>query len=283
MDTVGPIRGHLRQRSGFAIAPLYCNPRFYIMARQVSLVKFEGKIGDLSFYKDKRGYQARMKGGPTKEQINSDPRFQRTKENGVEFGRAANAAKGLRKQLRELLNQGADAQFPNRLTGRMNRILRADEVNGRGDRQVLVENLGQLVGLECNLKSQLSEVFFVKSRPVYDRASGTGSLELPEMIAKNQIKVLSGATHVQVQLVAAEFDAQNLEAEGISVSRSSYLDIAKSDSSPAESLTLQLQPQPDSAVLILMGISYFQFVNGGYYPLANGLFNALTFVQVNQP
>jgi len=253
------------------------------MARQVSLVKFEGKIGDLSFYKDKRGYQARMKGGPTKEQINSDPRFQRTKENGVEFGRAANAAKGLRKQLRELLNQGADAQFPNRLTGRMNRILRADEFNGRGDRQVLVENLGQLVGLECNLKSQLSEVFFVKSRPVYDRASGTGSLELPEMIAKNQIKVLSGATHVQVQLVAAEFDAQNPEAEGLSVSRSSYLDIAKSDSSPAESLTLQLQPQPDSAVLILMGISYFQFVNGGYYPLANGLFNALTFVQVNQP
>lgn len=101
------------------------------MARQVSLVKFEGKIGDLSFYKDKRGYQARMKGGPSKEQINSDPRFQRTKENGQEFGRAANASKKLREQLCEVLSQGSDAAFSNRLTGRMNRVLRADEINGR--------------------------------------------------------------------------------------------------------------------------------------------------------
>lgn len=253
------------------------------MARQVSLVKFEGKIGDLSFYKDKRGYQARMKGGPTKDQINSDPRFQRTKENGLEFGRAANASKKLREQLREMLNQGSDTAFSNRLTGRMNRIIRADEVNGRGDRQVLAANLGQLVGLECNLKAQLKDVFFLKIRPVYDRATGHGSFAIPEMIAKNVIKGLEGATHVQIQLVATEFDAQNPEADEVAIARSSYMDIGKSEATAAENLTLQLQPQPDAVVLIMMGISYFQFVNGGYYPLSNGMYNALTFVQVIQP
>ncbi|CAM3438659.1 hypothetical protein [Sphingobacterium prati] len=253
------------------------------MARQVSLVKFEGKIGDLSFYKDKRGYQARMKGGPTKDQINSDPRFQRTKENGQEFGRAANASKKLREQLRELLSQGSDAAFANRLTGRLNRIVRADEVNGRGDRQVLSSNLGPLVGLECNLKAQLKDVFFLKFRPAYDRATGDGSFTIPEMIAKNVIKGLNGATHVQVQLVATEFDAQNPEADEVDIARSSYLDIGKSDVSAPEVLSIQLVPQPGAAVLIMMGISYFQFVNGGYYPLSNGMYNALTFVQVIQP
>ena len=253
------------------------------MARQVSLVKFEGKIGDLSFYKDKRGYQARMKGGPTKDQINSDPRFQRTKENGLEFGRAANASKKLREQLRELLNPGSDTAFSNRLTGRMNRIIRADEVNGRGDRQVLAANLGQLVGLECNLKAQLKDVFFLKIRPVYDRATGDGSFAIPEMIAKNVIKGLEGATHVQIQRVATEFDAQNPEADEVAIARSSYMDIGKSEATAAENLTLQLQPQPDAVVLIMMGISYFQFVNGGYYPLSNGMYNALTFVQAIQP
>ena len=253
------------------------------MARQVSLVKFEGKIGDLSFYKDKRGYQARMKGGPTKEQINSDPRFQRTKENGQEFGRAANASKKLREQLRELLSQGSDAAFSNRLTGRMNRILRADEINGRGDRQVLSANLGQLAGLECNIKAQLKDVFFLKIRPTYDRNTGDGSFAIPEMIAKNVIKGLEGATHVQIQLVATEFDAQNPEADEVAIARSSYMDIGKSDATVAENLTLELQPQPDAVVLIMMGISYFQFVNGGYYPLSNGMYNALTFVQVIQP
>lgn len=253
------------------------------MARQVSLVKFEGKIGDLSFYKDKRGYQARMKGGPTKDQINSDPRFQRTKENGQEFGRAANASKKLREQLRELLSQGSDAAFSNRLTGRMNRILRADEINGRGDRQVLAANLGQLVGLECNLKAQLKDVFFLKIRPNYDRTTGDGSFAIPEMIAKNVIKGLDGATHVQIQLVATEYDAQNPEADEVAIVRSSYMDIGKSEVTAAETLNLELQPQPDAAVLIMMGISYFQFVNGGYYPLSNGMYNALTFVQVIQP
>ncbi len=253
------------------------------MARQVSLVKFEGKIGDLSFYKDKRGYQARMKGGPTKDQINSDPRFQRTKENGQEFGRAANASKKLREQLRELLSQGSDADFSNRLTGRMNRILRADEINGRGDRQVLATNLGQLIGLECNLKAQLKDVFFLKIRPTYDSATGDGSFAIPEMIAKNVIKGLNGATHVQIQLVATEYDAQNPEADDVAIARSTYMDIGKSEVTAAENLTLQLQPQPDATVLLMMGISYFQFVNGGYYPLSNGMYNALTFVQVIQP
>lgn len=257
----------------------------FIMARQESLVKFKGKIGDLSFYKTKDGFQARMKGGPSKEQINSDPRFQRTKENGTEFGRAANVSKKLREQLRVVLNQNSDPRFPNRLTGLMNRILRADEVNGRGDRQVISQNLGQLIGLECNANAKLSEVLFLRSRPIYDSATATTSLELPEMIAKNQVKMLTGATHVQLQIVAAEFDAQNAEANSVAMARSAYLDVGRSDASPAESLAMQLDPapQPDSAILLLMGLSYFQFVNGGYYPLSNGTYNALTFVQVMIP
>lgn len=250
------------------------------MARQVSLVKFKGKIGDLSFYKSNRLYQARMKSGPSKEQIDNDPRFQRTKENGQEFGRAANAGKQLREQLRELLNQGADPQFSNRLTARMSRILRADEINGRGDRQILSQQLFQLIGLECNVRAKLSEVLFLRERPTYDMATGAGTMELPEMIAKNKIKMLNGATHVQVQLIATEYDALNPEATAVAIARSSYLDVGKSDVSPAETLSLQLQPQPQSAVILLLGLSYFQFVNGGYYPLANGAYNALTFVQV---
>jgi hypothetical protein len=224
-----------------------------------------------------------MKGGPSKEQIDSDPRFLRTKENGIEFGRAANIAKKLREQLREVINPGSDPKFPNRLTGLMNRILRTDEDNGRGDRQVTTQQLVQLAGLECNVNAKLSEVFFLRTRPAYDSATGIASLELPEMIAKNKVKVLNGATHVQVQLVAAEFDPQNPLADAVETVRSTYLDVGRSDASLAENLSAQLQPQPDSAVLLLMGLSYFQFVNGGYYPLSNGMYNALTVVQVILP
>lgn len=283
MALVDPI--HAQKRTGgtgmlffsFIFVPYL---KLIIMARQVSLLKLEGKIGDLSFFKDKRGHQARMKSGPTKEQINSDPRFQRTKENGQEFGRAAQASKKLREQLRELLRDGADSQISNRLTGRMLRILRADLVNGRGDRLVLAGNLPQLVGLECNVRSQLKDVLFLKVKPSYDSFSGEATLELPAMIVKNVIKKLEGATHVQIQFAAVEFDAQNPDVDAVAVARSNYLDMGKSESMPMEVLSLEMEAQPTSAVLFLIGVSYYQLVNGGYYPLTNGVYNALTFVQV---
>lgn len=254
------------------------------MARQEGLIKLRGKIGDLSFYKDKNnGYQARMKGGPTKEQINSDPRFQRTRENGQEFGRAIQTAKQLRDMIREHLAQVGDPQFSNRLTARMRAIIQADTINARGERAVLLDNLPMIKGMECNLGSQLGNVFFVDVAPAYDRQTGEGTLAMPDFLAKTKVKGLEGATHVQVLLVALEFDPANPEAKAIDVVRSSYIDIGKSDNTNAETLTVEVQPQANSAVITLMGLSYYQLVNGGYYPLANGMYNALTFVEVYVP
>ncbi|RZF60242.1 hypothetical protein [Sphingobacterium corticibacterium] len=254
------------------------------MARQESLIKLKGKIGDLSFYKDKRnGYQARMKGGPTKDQINNDPRFQRTRENGQEFGRAVQASKLVRQQLYELLQQAGDAQLSNRMTSRMHQVLKADEVNARGERQVLVENLSMLVGIDFNINAQLRNVFLAKVTPSYSRDTGAGTLELPVFKVKNKIKAPGGGTHAQLQLVALEFDATDPNADSVSIAQSNYLDIGKSEDTEAEILTVDLQPKSESAVLIMMGIAYFQFVNGGYYPLANGQYNALTIVDVDIP
>lgn len=58
------------------------------MALQRSIIKLRGSISDNTFYKSKDGYLPRVKSGIEKEQIMSDPAFQRTRENFAEFGRA---------------------------------------------------------------------------------------------------------------------------------------------------------------------------------------------------
>ena len=63
------------------------------MARQRSIIKLDGTIGGITFYKSKDGYLAREKGGIPAERIRNDPAFQRTRENGAEFGRAGKAGK----------------------------------------------------------------------------------------------------------------------------------------------------------------------------------------------
>jgi hypothetical protein len=79
------------------------------MARQKSPFKFEGEIGDIVFFQTKDGgYMAREKGGISGDRIKKDPAFERTRENGAEFGRAGVAGKVLRNAFRWLLKGKSD-------------------------------------------------------------------------------------------------------------------------------------------------------------------------------
>ena len=55
------------------------------MAKQKGILKLDGTIGGITFYKSQDGYLAREKGGVDGNRIATDPNFQRTRENGSEF------------------------------------------------------------------------------------------------------------------------------------------------------------------------------------------------------
>jgi hypothetical protein len=58
----------------------------------------------------------REKSGIDANRIKNDPAFQRTRENGSEFGRAGKAGKTLRTALRTLLLNSSDGRVVSRLT-----------------------------------------------------------------------------------------------------------------------------------------------------------------------
>jgi hypothetical protein len=86
------------------------------MARQSGIIKLEGTIGDITFHKSKDGFIAKGKGGVSANRIATDPKFQRTRENGAEFGRAGKSGKILRSAIRALVQKAADARVVSRLT-----------------------------------------------------------------------------------------------------------------------------------------------------------------------
>ena len=61
------------------------------MAKQSGIIKLEGTIGDITFYKSQDGLLARAKGGVDASRIQNDAAFQRTRENG-EAGLALQAS-----------------------------------------------------------------------------------------------------------------------------------------------------------------------------------------------
>ena len=84
------------------------------MAKQTGIIKLKGTIGGISFYKTSDGHLAREKGGPDANRIANDPAFQRTRENGSEFGRAGKGGKLLRIALRNMMQNASDKRVTSR-------------------------------------------------------------------------------------------------------------------------------------------------------------------------
>ena len=135
------------------------------MARQKGILKIEGTIGDVTFYKSKDGHLAKAKGGVSKERIMTDPKFVRTRENGAEFGSAGTSGKLLRDNIRALMTSAADSRATSRITKIMTQIIKLDATSPRGKRNVGVgvasaQAKALLKNFNFNLNAMLGSLLF---------------------------------------------------------------------------------------------------------------------------
>ena len=187
------------------------------MARQKGIIKLKGTIGDITFYKTQDGHLAREKGGIDASRIASDPAFQRTRENGSEFGRAGKAGKMLRTALRPLLLNSADGRMVSRLTQAMVKVIQADTVSERGLRNVIDGEAELLLGFEFNIRGKLGTSLYAPFVAAIDRAAGEITVDIASFVPLNMIAAPSGTTHFKIISGGAEVD---FEAETFVVATS---------------------------------------------------------------
>jgi hypothetical protein len=248
------------------------------MAQQESFIKLKGKIGDLTFFKTKTGYQAREKGGVSADRIANDPAYLRTRENNAEFGRACSSSKKLRDVLRSIILLTSDTKMANRLTSRMARIIKADSVNIRGERKVLPQNVGMLKDFSFNASALLNTTFFVNYLTSFDRVSGEILIELLAFNPEVAIAKPAGATHYQFNAAAAIID---FEGEGSTLESTTTASSSLITSVAAKQIILNLPPNSTLPMLLVFGISFYQEVNGISYSLNNGAYNAIGIIAID--
>jgi hypothetical protein len=134
------------------------------MPKQKGLVKFEGTIDGLTFYKNSEGHFVRMAGGVSKTRIMNDPAFARTRENINEFGKNAKAAKFLRDTAGIMVVRAKDARTSNRLMQIFNKIKNMDDVSDRGQRKISIgitqpEGKSLLKNFDFNKNAQLRNIW----------------------------------------------------------------------------------------------------------------------------
>jgi hypothetical protein len=251
------------------------------MARQTGIIKLKGTIGDISFYKSSDGHLARAKGGVDANRIANDPAFQRTRENGSEFGRAGKGGKLLRNAIRILLQNAKDKRVVSRLTKVLVAITKTDTTNERGLRTLQDGNLSLLENFEFNLNGKLGATLYAPFTKAFDRISGDATLGLAPFSPTLRIAAPNGTTHFKVVMGAAELDFAN-ETSVFESDETAILPYSAADTA-AIALTASLTANSTVDVIQVLGIEFYQEVNGQMYALKNGAYNALSIVTVDTP
>lgn len=237
------------------------------MAIQKGSINLEGKIGNLSFYRSNGKSQVRQHSGVSKARIAKDPRYARTRENNVEFGRASGAAKLIRMGVRNALGERypifEDATLVNRLTPRLTSIIRADAEHDRGSRKVQPENLALLYGFSFNVVAALKDVLFIPPSYTYQRDSGVLEVSLPALSPAAAMARPDDAELCSVHVAALSFNADHDWLPFV---------VQHHELLPADYQTIPPQahrlvfPEPSGdPVIVCFGLSFYKRLGG--YPI----------------
>lgn len=248
------------------------------MPRQKGLVKIEGTLDDITFFKRKDVFLVRTKGGVSKERIMNDPAFLRTRENGSEFGSVAGSGKLLRNSCSVLTKSAYDGSLSNRLVQELTKVKNADTTSARGERKVsagIITVEGKLVmkGFNFNSKAPLSTILFAP----YVLDTPSGKVSIVDLNPLDMLKYPSHGTHVSFQSAFLNLDFTTGDSEiTYSVITNLVID------STVNSVTLSPTGVPAGVgtAFYLLLIEFFQEVNGVQYSLNNGNYNTLALLDV---
>jgi hypothetical protein len=249
------------------------------MAKQRGIIKLEGTLGDITFFKSGDGYMARENAPVSASRIATDPAFERTRENNSEFSRAAGAGKLMRDAIHILLKDAKDRHTTPRLLKEMMNVLHSDDNSIRGQRKVAWGNLELLQGFEFNSAALLSNTLFAPYTATINRAAGTLAVDIPSFIPANSITAPAGSTHFKIVSCGLEVNF----ADGITVA-----EIKSTDAIPwngigtaAISMVSKVTANSTHPLFLLLGIQFLQVVNGIAYPLKSSAFNSLGIIKVS--
>lgn len=248
------------------------------MAKLRSLIKIEGTLDDLTFYKGKEGYLVKTKSGVSANRIKNDPAFARTRENGSEFGKSASSGKILRRAILPLMEDAKDSQVTARLTKVMTQIKNLDTTSPRGQRVVevgITTPSGQqtLKGFNFNNRAILSTVLL--SDVGLDTA--TGEITLTDFIPAQNLSVPVGATHVSLTSGFLNLDFATGDKD---LQLSPVFNLPIDNTTTTVTLTPAAVPTGTGTQGYFLKVAFYQEVNGIQYPLNNGAYNALEIMEV---
>lgn len=247
------------------------------MARYLGPGQISGRIGNLVFKRGKNGETIVSEYNPRpKSAISANQRKTMT-----EFTAVAHAGKLFRDRLGPLYKDLADRDAATRLTKAFTSVIKLGE-GERGKRTIsLRENGWPMIGYNINERSKYNLNVLFQTNIELNKERSAATLKIPAFSPYNYIAPKGSNTHFRVVFGMMPFadwkwqeKKQKFEPEypdlqdAISYTHSEYIPIQAANN-PEMKLEIALVGNPipkEVAVVMIMGMEYFQEVNGAYYP-----------------
>lgn len=249
------------------------------MAKLKSLLKIEGTLDGMTFYKGPNGnYFVKTKSAVSKDRIKNDPAFVRTRENGKEFGHIATSGKLFRRALANLLYDVKDRSKTPRLTQVLAKVKNLDTTSVRGDRKVHIglqsqEGKDTLKFFDFNTNASLNSV--LKTNYLLDLTNN--EISIPTLNPVQHLGIPQGATHVELSAAYMKFDFETGEGN-LELSNIENLSIENALSNLSLNFTgAQTGVGND---YYFLKVAFYQELNAVQYPLNNGIYNALQLIEL---
>lgn len=248
------------------------------MAKLDGIIKIQGTLENLTFYKSADGHMVRTKGGVSKNRIMNDPAFIRTRENGTEFGHSASSGKMLRNAVGSLVFKAKDSKLSSRMMKVMSVVKNYDGISLRGERNVATglqtpEGKIALKGFDFNNRALMQSVFFAP----YALDTATGAVVVEDLIPNEQLHFPSGSTHFSLKSAFVNLDFETGVSE---ITYSDVVNLPINNVIATQTLTPSAVPAGSGTQLYLLLVEFFQEINGVQYSLKNGAFNVLNILDV---
>ena len=210
--------------------------------------------------------------------MKTDPAFQRTRENGMEFGHNAKMGQLVRNSAVSLLRLAKDYRVSSRLSQTMSVVKNLDLVSARGARKVAnglqsVEGKKALKGFDFNQRSSFKSVF----KGVVALDTATGVVTLSDFNPDLHLALPEGATHASLSSAVSLIDFEEVI---YSTSLSNKENFPVTDGTLSITLTPSTFPTGTGHYFYFFLIEFFQEINGVQYPLKNNAYNVLTLLEV---
>lgn len=218
------------------------------MAIQNGIIKINGQLGDLVFYKRGTKDVVRQKAAH-KQQTEA------SKKSSRDFGTASRNAAYIRKAFAPLVKLYAYGDLLNRLNKRFIEIFKTIPTERAGDKKLIDGNIALLKGFEFNSSKALDQLW-LRETDLRIEPDGLVKLILPKCEIKALLKPHPKATEARLQVMGFHFDLDG--TGGYEIMEVNDLVIPLNNMHfPKTALTLHLNHQGDKALIFAMGISFF--------------------------